>query len=202
MLSQSPAAPCCGPGCRGKVVPVDVDVEIIAFDVFGTLVDWHTSIAAALAEVGGRAGIDADWAVLASAWRARYRPALARVVAGELPFESLDTLHRMMLDELAADGGPGGRGGLVQPEHSRRQPPARRSSASEHGGGVTEAAGEPGPPARPPLHRPGASATLSNHSPIRPGPVCGTCCHGCSCGLRDRVIPVVTTQGRTIFVTV
>jgi 2-haloacid dehalogenase len=97
----------------GKVLPVDVDVdvEIIAFDVFGTLVDWHTSIAAALAEVGGRAGIDADWAALASAWRARYRPTLARVVAGELPFESLDTLHRIMLDELAADSGPGGRGG-------------------------------------------------------------------------------------------
>ena len=91
----------------GKVLPVDV--EIIAFDVFGTLVDWHTSIVAALAEVGGRAGIDADWAALASAWRARYRPTLARVVAGGLPFESLDTLHRMMLDELAADGGPGAR---------------------------------------------------------------------------------------------
>jgi 2-haloacid dehalogenase len=90
----------------GKVLPVDV--EIIAFDVFGTLVDWHMSIAAALAEVGGRAGIDADWAALANAWRARYRPTLARVVAGELPFESLDALHRMMLDELAADDGPGG----------------------------------------------------------------------------------------------
>ena len=57
--------------------------------------------------MGGRAGIDADWAALASAWRARYRPTLARVVAGQLPFESLDALHRMMLDELAADGGPG-----------------------------------------------------------------------------------------------
>jgi len=82
-----------------------VDVEIIAFDVFGTLVDWHTSIAAALAEVGTRAGIDADWPALANAWRARYRPTLGRVVAGELPFEPLDALHRMMLDELAA-GGP------------------------------------------------------------------------------------------------
>jgi hypothetical protein len=90
----------------GKVLPVDV--EIIAFDVFGTLVDWHTGIAAALAEVGGRAGIDADWAALAGVWRARYRPTLARVVAGELPFGSLDALHRMMLDELAAGGGPGG----------------------------------------------------------------------------------------------
>jgi 2-haloacid dehalogenase len=87
----------------GKVLPVDL--EIIAFDVFGTLVDWHTSIAAALAGVGGGAGIDADWAALASAWRARYRPTLARVVAGEVPFGSLDTLHRMMLDELAV-GGP------------------------------------------------------------------------------------------------
>ena len=79
-------------------------MEIVAFDVFGTLVDWHTSITAALAEVGGRAGIDAGWPALASAWRARYRPTLGRVVAGELPFQSLDALHRMMLDELAADG--------------------------------------------------------------------------------------------------
>ena len=105
MLAPSPGGPVLRARVPGKVLPVDV--EIIAFDVFGTLVDWHTSIVAALAEVGGRAGIDADWAALASAWRARYRPTLARVVAGGLPFESMDTLHRMMLDELAADGGPG-----------------------------------------------------------------------------------------------
>ena len=47
----------------GKVTAVDV--EVIAFDVFGTLVDWHTSITAALQEVGGRAGIDADWPAVA-----------------------------------------------------------------------------------------------------------------------------------------
>ena len=62
----------------------------ILFDVFGTLVDWHTSITAALAGVGGRAGIDADWPALARAWRARYRPTLGRVVAGELPFQPDD----------------------------------------------------------------------------------------------------------------
>ena len=83
----------------GKVLPVDV--EIIAFDVFGTLVDWHTSITAALQEVGGRAGIDADWPGVASAWRALYHPALSQVVRGELPFQSLDALHRRMLDEVA-----------------------------------------------------------------------------------------------------
>ena len=43
----------------GNVMPVDL--EIVAFDVFGTLVDWHTSITAELAEAGARAGIDADW---------------------------------------------------------------------------------------------------------------------------------------------
>ena len=79
-----------------------MDVEVIAFDVFGTLVDWHTSITAALQEVGSRAGIDADWPAVATAWRALYHPTLSQVVRGELPFQSLDALHRRMLDEVAA----------------------------------------------------------------------------------------------------
>ena len=78
-----------------------MDIEVVAFDVFGTLVDWHTSITAALQEVGGRAGIDADWPAVASAWRALYHPTLSQVVRGELPFQSLDALHRRMLDEVA-----------------------------------------------------------------------------------------------------
>jgi 2-haloacid dehalogenase len=82
-----------------------VDAEIIAFDVFGTLVDWRSSITAELARVGGRAGIDADWPVVADAWRSRYRPALDRVVGGELPFQPLDALHRVMLDEIAGEHG-------------------------------------------------------------------------------------------------
>jgi 2-haloacid dehalogenase len=82
-----------------------VDAEIIAFDVFGTLVDWRSSITAELARVGGRAGIDADWPAVADAWRSRYRPALDRVAGGELPFQPLDALHRMMLDEVAREHG-------------------------------------------------------------------------------------------------
>lgn len=78
-----------------------MDTEIIAFDVFGTLVDWRSSIAAALARVGGRAGISADWPAVADAWRSRYRPTLNRVVAGGLAFQPLDVLHRVMLDEVA-----------------------------------------------------------------------------------------------------
>ena len=83
-----------------------MDLEVIAFDVFGTLVDWHTSIAGALQRVGGRAGLSADWPAVASAWRSLYRPTLARVVAGELPFQPLDALHRRMLDEVAGQWQP------------------------------------------------------------------------------------------------
>ena len=78
-----------------------MDLEVIAFDVFGTLVDWHTSIAAALKQVVAGPGLGADWPAVASAWRALYQPTLSRVVNGDLPFQSLDALHRRMLDEVA-----------------------------------------------------------------------------------------------------
>ena len=41
-----------------------------------------------------------DWAAFADAWRAGYRPAMARVRSGELPWTRIDDLHRMILDEL------------------------------------------------------------------------------------------------------
>ena len=82
-----------------------MDIEIIAFDVFGTLVDWRTSITADLARVGERAGLRADWPAIADAWRSRYQPALNRVIAGELAFQPLDALHAMTLDEVVTEHG-------------------------------------------------------------------------------------------------
>ncbi len=81
-----------------------MDLEIVAFDVFGTLVDWRSGVAEALARVGGRNGIEADWPAVAGAWRSRYRPTLDRVMRGELPFQPLDGMHRLMLDDVIADG--------------------------------------------------------------------------------------------------
>jgi 2-haloacid dehalogenase len=78
-----------------------MDIEVIAFDVFGTLVDWRASISAELARICERAGLDADWPVIADAWRSRYQPALNRVIGGELAFQPLDALHAMTLDEVA-----------------------------------------------------------------------------------------------------
>lgn len=80
-----------------------MDVEIIAFDVFGTLVDWRTSIAAELARIGERAGLSADWPAAADAWRSRYGPALAQVLRGQREYQPLDALHATMLDEVVAE---------------------------------------------------------------------------------------------------
>ena len=80
-----------------------VQIEVIAFDVFGTLVDWRSSIAAALADAGRDAGVQADWPAVADAWRSRYQPALAAVIGGERPYAPLDVLHAEMLDEVIAE---------------------------------------------------------------------------------------------------
>lgn len=82
-----------------------MEFEVVAFDVFGTLVDWRSSIAAELARVGTRAGIDADWPAVADSWRARYRPALEQVLLGDRPFQTLDVLHAAMLEDVIDEHG-------------------------------------------------------------------------------------------------
>ncbi len=75
-------------------------VKALVFDVFGTVVDWRGSIIREAQLLGRRKKIRADWAAFADAWRAGYRPAMARVRSGELPWTRIDDLHRMILDGL------------------------------------------------------------------------------------------------------
>jgi 2-haloacid dehalogenase len=82
-----------------------VNVEILAFDVFGTLADWRTSMTAALATSGEAAGLDADWPAVADSWRSLYHPTLASVLRGEIPYRPLDELHRVMLDQVVEEHG-------------------------------------------------------------------------------------------------
>jgi 2-haloacid dehalogenase len=72
--------------------------KILAFDIFGTVVDWHGSIAREVDAMG--LGIDGP--AFALAWRAGYQPAMQRVRSGELGWTRIDELHRMILDELLA----------------------------------------------------------------------------------------------------
>lgn len=84
---------------------------ILAFDVFGTVVDWHGSIVAEMARLHPQV----DGPAFARAWRAGYRPAMARVMSGELGWTRIDELHRLILDDILP------RFGLAElPETERR----------------------------------------------------------------------------------
>lgn len=74
------------------------EVKALLFDVFGTLVDWHGSIAREVCGVLGAQGIEVDGAAFAIAWRDQYQPAMEEVRSGRLPFSKLDVLHRRNLD--------------------------------------------------------------------------------------------------------
>ena len=76
-------------------------LKVLAFDIFGTVVDWHGSIAREMRERYPQ--VDADGFALA--WREGYGPAMARVMSGELPWTLIDDLHRQILDGMVADFG-------------------------------------------------------------------------------------------------
>ena len=80
-------------------------IKALVFDVFGTVVDWHTSVTKHAENFGKSNGITADWVDFAESWRAKYRPFMDKVRSGELPWTELDTLHRMGLEELLDDFG-------------------------------------------------------------------------------------------------
>ena len=84
------------------------DVKALTFDVFGTVVDWRSSIIREGEALGRRKDIKVDWAKFVDAWRAGYEPAMARVRDGELPWTKLDDLHRANLDQLLVEFGIGG----------------------------------------------------------------------------------------------
>jgi 2-haloacid dehalogenase len=75
-------------------------IKALTFDVFGTVVDWHGSVAREVRALAARKGLRVNAVKFTKAWRAGYRPAMDRVRSGELPYTKIDVLHRMILDEL------------------------------------------------------------------------------------------------------
>jgi 2-haloacid dehalogenase len=75
-------------------------IKVLAFDVFGTVVDWRSSVVAEGEQLSKSKGFNVDWAAFADAWRGVYRPNLNRVLNGELRWTKLDDLHRMSLEEM------------------------------------------------------------------------------------------------------
>jgi len=75
------------------------EVKALVFDVFGTVVDWRTSLIDELTQWAQQRKIEADWTALVDAWREAYIPSMNETrKAGK--FVKLDILHRQSLDRL------------------------------------------------------------------------------------------------------
>ena len=87
--------------------PADLaDVRALTFDVFGTVVDWRSSVIAELQAFGARHRLETDWGLFADRWRREgYAGGMRLVRDGALPFQTADSLHRRMLDSLLAELG-------------------------------------------------------------------------------------------------
>lgn len=85
---------------------VTAGVEALCFDIFGTVVDWRTSIEREGRLLQQRLGLPAqDWGAFADDWRAGYQPAMHEVRTGALPWTDIDGLHRRILDRILAARG-------------------------------------------------------------------------------------------------
>ena len=75
-------------------------IQALFFDVFGTLVDWRTGVARDSERILSPLGHALDWPAFADAWRGEYKPAMAEVQQGRVPFAKLDVLHRRNLERI------------------------------------------------------------------------------------------------------
>jgi 2-haloacid dehalogenase len=86
-------------------MPIDT-VRALTFDVFGTVVDWRSSVIRQLREFGTKYGVETDWETFADEWRYDgYIGGIGLIRKGELPFQTAGQLHRRKLDVLLAERG-------------------------------------------------------------------------------------------------
>jgi len=79
---------------------MSLEIDVLVFDVFGTVVDWRGSIIAEGQAVCKQRGLDIDWGKFADQWRAGYQPAMDEIRNGTAEWEIIDVLHRQILNEL------------------------------------------------------------------------------------------------------
>jgi 2-haloacid dehalogenase len=79
------------------------EVKALVFDVFGTVVDWRSSLIADFTAWAATRGITADWTALVDAWRGVYSASMDEVRKHpERGYVILDALHRQSLEKLVA----------------------------------------------------------------------------------------------------
>lgn len=78
----------------------DDQPQALLFDVFGTVVDWRSSIIEELRAWSVARGFPIDCARFTDDWRAFYQPSMEEVRSGRRPWTILDVLHRESLEKL------------------------------------------------------------------------------------------------------
>ena len=79
-------------------------VKALLFDVFGTVVDWRSSLIADFSAWSKANGKTGDWTALVDAWRGAYVPSMNEVRKHpERGFINLDSLHRASLERLVGE---------------------------------------------------------------------------------------------------
>lgn len=86
-----------------------MQVRALTFDVFGTLLDWRSTVVGAFR----KSGLEADPEELADDWRARALAATQEVNRKQRPWGTFDELHAITLGELVDECG------LELPDDSR-----------------------------------------------------------------------------------
>ena len=83
------------------------DVKALTFDTGGTILDWHTGFAAALADLGTQHGVEGDWPHLANEIRRGSLGRMLNLGEHEPPGHNFDDAHRMAVDEVLDANGLG-----------------------------------------------------------------------------------------------
>ncbi len=78
-----------------------LQIKALTFDVFGTVVDWRSSIVHEGSQLNREKALNINWSEFADAWRGRYQPSLSGVRNGDRPWANLDQLHWESLETLA-----------------------------------------------------------------------------------------------------
>jgi 2-haloacid dehalogenase len=76
-------------------------MRVLLFDVFGTVVDWRSSLIGIAESAAAQDGLQADWAGVVDDWRRSYQPALDRA-RQDAVWRDLDSLQRETLSDVLA----------------------------------------------------------------------------------------------------
>lgn len=75
-------------------------IRALAFDTYGTVVDWRTTVLDELRALADRKTLTLDCVRFLDDWKAAYRPGMDKVNRGETPWMTVDAIYRRCLEEL------------------------------------------------------------------------------------------------------